>query len=218
MVLKAIGKYIDTLPIHDLLRQEEQLADDVTIEIDRFYGRHDLAEFRFFMRGLTQSGGEALVEIPAIVEETVLRLQWRVDSTFTTEAGTLALDLFAAALDETEEPQVIVRYLLPPVEVQAFPESESVLDSHSYTEFLLEVRAAANDAVRMIEQTAEEVQAEIAGYDDAMAQMQRNLTVLTERVAALEQRLEGVKPVVTLTRSEFEALETPDEDTLYVVT
>ena len=51
MVLKAIGKYIDTLPIHDLLRQEEQLADDVTIEIDRFYGRHDLAEFRFFMRG-----------------------------------------------------------------------------------------------------------------------------------------------------------------------
>jgi uncharacterized coiled-coil protein SlyX len=102
--------------------------------------------------------------------------------------------------------------------VQAFPESESVLDSHSYTEFLLEVRAAANDAVRMIEQTAEEVQAEIAGYDDAMAQMQRNLMVLTERVAALEQRLEGVKPVVTLTRSEFEALETPDEDTLYVVT
>ena len=72
MVLKAIGKYIDTLPINDLLSQEEVLADSVVFEVGRFYNGYDLAEFTFFMRGVTESRGETQTELTMEVQDEVL--------------------------------------------------------------------------------------------------------------------------------------------------
>ena len=40
-MLKAIGKFIDTLPLMHLLSKGETLSDTVTIEVDRFYDVHD---------------------------------------------------------------------------------------------------------------------------------------------------------------------------------
>ena len=57
-MLKAVGKFIDTLPLEKLLSQGEHFADTVTIQIDRYYGTHDMTKFVFIMRGITESGGE----------------------------------------------------------------------------------------------------------------------------------------------------------------
>ncbi len=230
MVLKAIGKWIDTMPISELFSQEEQRADTVTFEVDRFYNGYDLAEFTFFMRGVTESRGETQTELTMEVQEEVLRLCWRIGGSFTAEAGRLSLDLYgclyaANAEPSVEAPEAVIRYQLPPVQVRALPESEGILDSQSYTEFLLEVRAAANDAIGMIEQVQSEFAESIPDYDatlESLSQTVRHLdaklTALEARVADLESRMEGVKPVVSITQSAFEALEEPDPDTLYVVT
>ena len=50
-MLKAIGKYIDTLPLTNLISSGEKKADTVPIEVDRFYDALDLSEFTFMMRG-----------------------------------------------------------------------------------------------------------------------------------------------------------------------
>ncbi len=237
MVLKAIGKYIDTLPINDLLSQEEVLADSVVFEVGRFYNGYDLAEFTFFMRGVTESRGETQTELTMEVQEEVLRLCWKIDGSFTAEAGRLSLDLYgclyaADAEPSVEAPEAVIRYQLPPVQVRALPESEGVLDSQSYTEFLLEVRAAANDAIEMIEQATAEFEEKIPEYDAALShiiqtivqqdsmikELKSKAAELDARVADLETRMAGVKPVVSITQSAFEALEEPDPDTLYVVT
>ena len=230
MVLKAIGKYIDTLPINDLLSQEEVLVDSVVFEVGRFYNGYDLAEFTFFMRGVTESRGETQTELTMEVQDEVLRLCWKIGGSFTAEAGRLSLDLYgclyaADAEPSVEAPEAVIRYQLPPVQVRALPESEGILDSQSYTEFLLEVRAAANDAIEMIEQAQAEFAESIPDYDAALAALSQTVTHLdakvTEletRVADLETRMTGVKPVVSITQSAFEALEEPDPDTLYVVT
>lgn len=230
MVLKAIGKYIDTLPINDLLSQEEVLADSVVFEVGRFYNGYDLAEFTFFMRGVTESRGETQTELTMEVQEEVLRLCWKISGSFTAEAGRLSLDLYgclyaAGAEPSVEAPEAVIRYQLPPVQVRALPESEGILDSQSYTEFLLEVRAAANDAIEMIEQAQAEFAEKIPDYDaalESLSQTVRHLdakvTALEARVADLETRMTGIKPVVSITQSAFEALEEPDPDTLYVVT
>lgn len=215
MVLKAIGKLIDTLPIADLLSQEEVLADTVVFEVDRHYNGLDLAEFTFHMRGVTQSGGETLAELVKEVEAECIRLHWDIGAEFTAEAGTLALDLFACSYAQGADPTVdapshVIRYQLPPVQVRGLPESESLLESHSYTEFLMQVKETANDAIAAISKMVKDFESELVNYEAHVVQLERDVMANTAAIAALT-------PIVTLTQSEFDALETPQDGTLYVV-
>ncbi len=211
MVLKAIGKFIDTLPIADLLSQEEALADTVVFEVDRCYNGMDLSEFAFYMRGVTESGGETLAELAKEVDAEVIRLYWNVGLDFTTEAGELALDLFACDAAEAEAaPSHVIRYQLPCVKVRGLPESETVLETHSYTDFLMQVKETANDAIAIIEKMVKDFEDELVDYEAHVAQLERDVRANTEAIAALT-------PIVTLTQSEFDALEEPQDGTLYVV-
>ncbi len=181
MKLKAIGKCIDTLPIANLLSQEEHLADTITFEVDRYHNGMDLAEFTFMIRGVTESGGETESALTVQVQGEVLLLSWTVNDRFTAEGGTLALDLYAyhdADDPAAEPPACILRYQLPPVEVRSLPESDSILETHSYTDFLLEVKSTANDAIAAMEAIKAEFEAAAA---DFTAQAQQ----YDERIAAL---------------------------------
>lgn len=230
MVLKAIGKFIDTLPIKELFSQEEHLADTVTFEVDRFHNGQDLAEFAFFIRGVTESGGETQTALDQETDAETLRLHWHVNDKFTAEAGTLALDLYGCCYAQdadplTDPPACIIRYQLPAVQVHGLPESGSILESHSYTDFLLEVKAAANDAVAMLEKIIAEFEAQLPDYDAQIGQLQAAIKVngnkLTDhenRIDTLEARMEALTPVIALTQAEFDALAAPDAGTLYVVT
>jgi len=235
MVLKAIGKWIDTMPISELFSQEEHLADTVTFEVERFYNGYDLGKFTFFMRGVTESGGETQTELEVIQQEDVLHLHWHVSDRFTAEAGTLSLDLYGVcyapqADPSAEMPEAIIRYQLPPVQVHGLPDSDRTLDSQSYTAFLLEVKAAANDAAAMIDAKMAEFEENYPEYAETLARMEEKLTQqeqtirslsvtvsdLSSRILQLEENASsGIR---ALTQSEFDALDAPDEGTLYVIT
>ncbi len=187
MKLKAIGKCIDTLPIANLLSQEERLADTVTFEVDRYHNGMDLAEFTFMIRGVTESGGETESALTVQVQEELLLLSWTVNDRFTAEGGKLALDLYAyrdaAGADAAAEPpECILRYQLPSVEVRRLPESDSILETHSYTDFLLEVKATANDAIAAMEAIKAEFEAAAADFTAQAQQYDEQIAALNNTV------------------------------------
>lgn len=216
MILRAKGKYIDTLPMADLLSQEEKLMDWIVFEVDRIYEGFDLADYTFVIRGVTASGGETQAELlPEVLTDT-LRLPWQVGKDFTAEGGTLALDLFAYwYADPASDPAVtaptrILRYQLPPVHVRPLPACDHVLDSQSYTAFLAEVKETAEQGIT--EMTT--ISTDFAAAAEDFAQ---RLTALESSVHALKQQLDAMTPVTVLTESEYAALDAPAEDVLYVV-
>ena len=215
MILKAIGKCIDTLPIADLLSQEEVLADTVVFEVDRFHDGLDLAEFSFCLRGVTQSGGEVMVELPTEIQEQTIRLFWAVGQGFTAEAGTLSLDLFASVFEKNADPTQdtpthVIRYQLAPVQVRPLPESDTILETHSYTDFLMQVKETANTAISVIEAMVLDFENEIVNYENAIRKLENDVSANTAAIAALT-------PIVTLTQSEYDALEAPQDGTLYLI-
>lgn len=225
-MLKAIGKNIDTMPIQRLLSQEEARTDTVTIEVDRFHGTHDLSEFSFMMRGITESGGEAEAFLHKTVEKNVIRLEWEIGPAFTKEAGTLSLDLLAYRYAEEAEPgedapDYLLRYQLPAIEIRALPDGSHVLDEQSYTAFLLQVRETAERFLAEIADKESAVWEEIRTINREILEQrmfnmgtETNINSHNERITAIENTL--VK-IVILTESEYAALEEKDAKTLYVV-
>ncbi len=230
-MLKAMGKFIDTLPLRNLFSQEERYADTVQIEVDRYYNDYDLAHFRFMMRGVTESGGEteALVRI-ALATGTTLTLEWDVAPEFTAEAGALSLDLYAYKYEDgtdpqTDPPDYLVRYQLPPVIVRGLPDNDHQLDSNSYTAFLLEVRATAENAILEIQHMLDHgilpasLEARIAACEAGIGQLRATAADHETRITALEQGGGGGggTPIVILSQAQYDALTDPDEGTLYII-
>ena len=210
-MLKAIGKCIDTLPISRLFSQGEHLADTVIIEVDRFHDGEDLSGWTFLMRGVTTSGGETETILEKTAEEQTIRLTWKVDKSFTTEAGTLELDLIAYR-SVAETPAQILRYQLPPVQVIGQPGNEETLDTKSYTEFLIEVRETAENAIAEITEVVNGYKSELSGlYEDRIAALESAVQQLQTAVAAMT-------PISILTQEAYDALPEPDPETLYVIT
>lgn len=228
-MLKAIGKYIDTMPLMRLFSQEERFADTVTIEVDRYHDGHDLAHFRFMMRGITESGGET--ETPlliAVASEEVLQLKWEVAPEFTLEGGTLSLDLFAYQYEdgtdpETEPPDVLVRYQLPDVFVRPLRDHDHTLEEHSYTAFLLEVRRTAENAIAEIEHMVEEgilpelLENRIEAAEAAITQLRSTLASHTDSIAAILSRLTAAETALTQHGTRLTTLES-DVSTLQTAT
>ncbi len=223
MLLKANGKCIDTLPISSLFTQEEAYADTIVFEVDRHYNGMDLAEFAFTMRGVTESGGEAQSELQVTVDEEVLQLRWNVSEQFTAEGGTLQLDLLAVKYDDSEAdpaadaPDHILRYQLPPVQVRALPDSDRVMDNASYTAFLLEVKETAENGIAEMSAILTEFESQQTDYDQQLTDMEKHLQTLKTRVDTHDEQIAAITPIAVLTQTEYDALEAPDESTLYVI-
>ena len=148
-MLKAIGKFIDTLPLRTLFSQEERCADTIVIETDRYYNGYDLAAYTFLMRGVTPSGGETEQMLEKTVLEDTIRLSWTVAPPFTCEAGTLALDLAA------------------------------YLDTQSYTVFLLQVRSEAEAAITEMEHVRDSFLSSLDRYNARLLICEGKLAALT---------------------------------------
>ncbi|MEE5992686.1 MAG: hypothetical protein V3G42_05530 [Oscillospiraceae bacterium] len=222
-MLKAVGKFIDTLPLEQLFSQEEHRSDTVTIEIDRYYGEHDMTDFHFIMRGVTESGSEMEAVLDNYESDgIIIHLAWEVGKEFTAEAGLLALDLVAYHYPEgadpvEDEPDVIIRYQLPAIRIRALPDATHPLESHSYTEFLLQVRNAAEENLAEINAIVEQFR-----YDLNVTQLNERLEALELLTAQLSQELHSfeqrVYPNVNLTQDEYNALNPPLANTLYIIT
>ncbi len=232
-MLKAVGKYIDTLPIGQLISQEEMGADTVLIEVDRFYNGRDLKDLTFLMRGVTASGGETETLLEKEVQDQVIRLRWTVGGDFTKEKGELQLDLVACSYaegsdPETDAPDCILRYQMPPVQVRGLPDNEEILDTKSYTIFLLQVRETAEQAITQINQliqnftteVLQEYDMRITTLDAKMTEFQSYLNSVRNNVEELSASVEELKAqtkLLAVTRTAYEALDPPDADTVYVI-
>ena len=131
-MLKANGKFIDTLPLKHLFSLGEHHSDVITIEVDSVYENLDLSDFTFVMRGITPSGTEVQKTLSKIApeDENYLYLIWNLTSDFTNEAGSLFLDLYAYKYlpntDQSENPpDYLLRYQLPPIEIRNLPDTAS---------------------------------------------------------------------------------------------
>lgn len=231
MILKAIGKCIDTSPIAVLLSQEESNLDVVMLEVDRFHDGTDLASFHFIMRGCTSSGGRMQQSLPKEVGEEVIRLEWRIDGIFTAQAGELRLDLFAC--EQTDAPMQIIRYQLPPIQVREVPPPGEDVQRSELVQILCRIQEAADKAVERIEsiqpplaaerleameEAVEQMEATVNILQEGYTSMSGTLSELLERVNELEAAIAALPAIVSLTADAYAALDAPDADTLYLVT
>lgn len=189
-MLKAIGKFIDTLPLAHLLSMEESQSDTVAIEVDRFYDVHDLHHFVFVMRAVTESGAETQAELAQELspDGNYIHLTWNISSLFTAEAGMLFLDLVAYCYDgtganpETDPPDQIIRYQLPPVQIRNIPKGVSeATDEDSYTAFWTQVRTLLNTHSQQIQNLQNRIQIMTQAQYDALENPDPNVVyILTE--------------------------------------
>ncbi|MBR1529780.1 MAG: hypothetical protein IJ642_10830 [Oscillospiraceae bacterium] len=190
-MLKANGKFIDTLPLRNLLSLEESKADTVIIQVDRYHHAHDLYHFIFVMRGITESGKETQkVLIKRLDEsENYINLIWNISGLFTSEAGKLFLDLTAYQYENPETdtsqnpPDYLLHYQLPAIEIRDIPKGTSqATDAESYTAF--------------------------------WTQVLETLTQHTSQIQALQNRI----TIQAMTQAAYDALENPDPQVLYIIT
>ena len=187
-MLKANGKFIDTLPIKHLLSLEESKADTVQIQVDRYHNAHELYDFVFVMRGVTESGTETQSELSKTLSDdgTCINLNWNISGLFTTESGLLFLDLTAyqyvnPAEDTLENPpDYLLRYQLPAVEIRDIPKGTSeATDTESYTAFWTEIRETLKTLERSV---------------GVQGEMIRNLSAVVSQHQAKIQELEERLP------------------------
>jgi len=190
-MLKANGKFIDTLPLRHLLSLEEAGMDTVVIQVDRYHDARDLYQFTFVMRGVTESGKESQSTLVKRLDdsEKYINLTWNISSLFTSEAGTLFLDLTAYQYADPETdpaqnpPDYLLHYQLPAVEIRNIPKGTSqATDAESYTAF--------------------------------WTQVLETLTQHSAQIQALQNRIQ----IQAMTQAEYNALENPDSQTVYVLT
>ncbi|MDE6005091.1 MAG: hypothetical protein K2G88_06865 [Oscillospiraceae bacterium] len=201
MILKAIGKYIDTLPLKNLISQEESHMDLVIIEVDKNYKTLDLSEFQFVMRGITESGAVTEVILEKKILNTVIRLLWKVERLFTVESGKLVLDLVAyyynPETDCTQNlPDYVLRYQLPPIEIHGLPDSNHV------------------------QELPEESVTNKIQLWESLTQLQENTTTQANQITTINyqiQELENRIKIIVLTQSEYDSIKNPQNQILYII-
>lgn len=206
-MLKAIGKFIDTLPLRNLISLEEANADTVTIEVDRFHDSLDLADFIFIMRGVMPSGAEtrSVLEKSLSEDGNYLYLTWHIGSLFTTEAGSLFLDLMAYQNNpESNQPEHLLRYQLPAVEVRDIPTGVgNASDGENYTNLWLDVNARLEAFQDTLGTQGDRIRSILSAVGE-------HTTVIEE----LKNRIE----ILVMSQEDYDALDSPDDRVLYVLT
>ena len=81
--LKAKGKEIETLPITSLLRQGENNADRITIQLPLVYDNLDLSRLEYKIYGTNWRGEQGSQPLEKQIKSDAIVLIWRVSSDFT---------------------------------------------------------------------------------------------------------------------------------------
>lgn len=92
-VLPLSGKQIDTVPIINLLRQGENNADTILMQLPPKYGDIALDGLTYIMYGDSKSGTRATQVLEKEVNGEGVLLRWKISDDFTAVAGELKLML-----------------------------------------------------------------------------------------------------------------------------
>ena len=91
--LQISGKQIDTIPIINLLRQGENNADTILMQLPPKYGGIALDGLTYIMYGDSKSGTRASQTLEKEVSSEGVLLRWKIQDDFTAVAGELKLML-----------------------------------------------------------------------------------------------------------------------------
>lgn len=91
--LQISGKQIDTIPIINLLRQGENNADTILMQLPPQYGNIALDELTYIMYGDSKSGTRASQALEKEINSEGVLLRWKISDDFTAVAGELRLTL-----------------------------------------------------------------------------------------------------------------------------
>lgn len=91
--LQISGKQIDTIPIINLLRQGENNADTILMQLPPKYGDIALDGLTYIMYGDSKGGTRATQVLEKEVNGEGVLLRWKISDDFTAVAGELKLML-----------------------------------------------------------------------------------------------------------------------------
>ena len=91
--LRVNGKQIDTIPISNLLRQGENNADTILMQLPPQYGNIALDGLTYIMYGDSKSGTRASQTLEKEINSEGVLLRWKISDDFTAVAGELKLML-----------------------------------------------------------------------------------------------------------------------------
>lgn len=202
MEIYAKGKNIPTYAFGNLFTEGECYADTITFKIARYHEGLDMLGFSFSIKGVNESGYEALQTLLPRDDGEYVALDWRVSSYFTVRAGKLALELRASAGTE-EADSVIVKYTMPPVCVNLSPEGTNAVTPDTSEQLLSEITEAVSSGIAEIQGVIDSF--DISATEERLDKMDENISVFLAR-----------PEVIPVTQSEYESTE-HKENSLYVI-
>lgn len=195
-ILHTKNKDLITSPIRTLVRNGEKNADTITIVTDRFYEDYDLSEFGFVMEGLTAEGTLSVQNLSFETTENQLNIFWKVTSDFTAIQGPLKLTLKALKNDS----DVCIIFTGGEIEVTG-KSNEDCLPTEIGQQLLLQIEEA------------------IASFEGEIKEIasQKVAEAIEEQIPENPVTSDTIRTIISLTQTEYDALETPSPETLYVI-
>lgn len=101
--VKVIGKYINVLPIQELINSQETLVDDIYFMLDNYVDGIDFSDWswRVYYKTALDDGYTTLVDSEYDDITRTIRVHWRPDKEITQRSGWLTIQLRASK--DTEE-------------------------------------------------------------------------------------------------------------------
>lgn len=200
ITIYATNKDLNTSPIRSLVRNGERNADQVSIVLNRFYGDYDLSEFNFLIEGINSQDTISVQNLTADVGDQTVTLEWIISQEFTAVSGPLKLSL--KAKNSTDSTVII------------FDGGEIEVCGENSDDYL---------ATETSENLLAQIETAISNFSESFSKQVEGLA--EEKLnEAVEEKFNGdfvtssdISRIVKISQEEYDALESPEENVLYVV-
>lgn len=206
--LNVSNKKIDVYPLANLLRQGENNADAIEVQLPERYGEIDLSSLTYIMYGDSEIGTRASQELEKEMNDEGVLLRWKISRDFTAVAGALNLLLEGYLADG----ELIIKWIGGAIDVYSDPaggrypppknEIEKAL-SKMYAVVGRAEQSAENARMSALksEQTAKAIEGEAQKVADTA---QAGITAIADAGAAqvAEVQTEGTKKVEEIKKIE----------------
>lgn len=194
--LKIKDKDLITSPIRSLVRTGENNADTIIIEAERFYNGYDLSQFGFVMEGRNSNDALAVQTLTHTFDDETVKITFVVTRDFTAVPGKLALTL--KAVNSADDTCII--FSGGEVDVTGIS-NEDCLPSEIGEQLLLQIEQAIISFEERLEDVASEK------VSEAIAQQLGGNFITSSTI----------RTMLTLSQEEYDAIESPDPETMYVI-
>lgn len=199
--LNVSNKKIDVYPLANLLRQGENNADAIEVQLPERYGEIDLSSLTYIMYGDSEIGTRASQELEKEVNDEGVLLRWKISRDFTAVAGALNLLLEGYLADG----ELIIKWIGGAIDVYSDPAGGRYPPPKSEIEKALSKMYAV---VGRAEQSAESAKLSARQADESEKNAQKHAE--NARVSAENARMSALKSEQTAKAIEGEAQKVAD--------